>query len=316
MKEKKSIFTRIFKSFKMKHKKEQELEVNPVYKQKIEQRTRKSTFDLAKPAKEIFASVASSCGFKDGWVPKGLIYSNKGAQERKPICDVSYGCHDNIFAYWEDKKEEILCISYKYPGYEIKAHSNMFKEFSNFHNLRYLDVTHLDVSEVYDFSDCFRNFGMHPGSRIVGLNCWNVSKATVFRNMFKNAFPNNEEVVLDIAMWKFREGDQIILDGMFENFAKTAGSVELYMNCWDFSRVVSSKRMFKSFAPEAEIIELEGPEFWNMGSILACDEMFCDFAQSGDYVLDLSRWNEISVCEHKNFKKRTKGKIKEPTWMR
>lgn len=64
MKEKKSIFTRIFGFFKVKHKKEQELKVGPVNTQRIEQLPRKSTFDLVKPAKEIFASVASSCGFK------------------------------------------------------------------------------------------------------------------------------------------------------------------------------------------------------------------------------------------------------------
>lgn len=315
MKGKKSIFERIL-NFRTKSKKKQELECVFSDTPNVEQLPRKSTFDLVKPAKEIFASVASSCGFKEGWVPKGLIYSNEGPRGRKEICDVSYGAQNNIFAYWEDRKEKIICVTYKYPGYEVKSHSNMFKEFSNFHNLRYLDVTHLDVSEVYDFSDCFRNFGMYPGSRIIGLNRWNVGKASTFRNMFKGAFSNNEEVILDVAMWRFCEREQIILDGMFENFAQAAGSVELYMNCWDFSRVVSSKRMFKFFASEAEIIELEGPEFWNMGSLLACDEMFCDFAQSGDYVLDLSRWNEISICEHKNFKTRTKGKIKEPTWMR
>lgn len=106
---------------------------------------------------------------------KGIVFSDKGADGRTPICDVSARFSEDIFAYWEDKTNGIICISHYEPGYDILAPKNMDRFFSGIDDVTYLDVSHLNVSKSENLKTCFIGFSMnYKGERktIKGLECW------------------------------------------------------------------------------------------------------------------------------------------------
>ena len=96
---------------------------------------------------------------------RGIIFSNEGAKGRELLFDATEFRKKEIFAYWENRIEGILCISAPEPGYEILAPKVMYRFFSGLEcsmmgsNLQFLDVTHLDVSKTTVFSGCFQEFG-------------------------------------------------------------------------------------------------------------------------------------------------------------
>lgn len=106
---------------------------------------------------------------------KGIVFSDRGADGRTPICDVSARFSEDIFAYWEDKANGIICISHCEPGYDILAPKNMDEFFSGIDDVMFLDVSHLNVSKSENLKTCFIGFSTkYKGERkrIKGLECW------------------------------------------------------------------------------------------------------------------------------------------------
>ena len=106
---------------------------------------------------------------------KGIVFSDRGADGRTPICDVSTRFSEDIFAYWEDKANGIICVSHCEPGYDILAPKNMDEFFSGIDDVMFLDVSHLNVSKSENLKTCFIGFSTkYKGEikRIKGLECW------------------------------------------------------------------------------------------------------------------------------------------------
>lgn len=106
---------------------------------------------------------------------KGIVFSDRGADGRTPICDVSARFSEDIFAYWEDKTNGIICISHCEQGYDILAPKNMDEFFSGIDDVMFLDVSHLNVSKSENLKTCFIGFSTkYKGERkrIKGLECW------------------------------------------------------------------------------------------------------------------------------------------------
>lgn len=106
---------------------------------------------------------------------KGIVFSDRGADGRTPICDVSARFSKDIFAYWEDKANGIICVSHCEPGYDILAPKNMDEFFSGIDDVMFLDVSHLNVSKSENLKTCFIGFSTkYKGERkrIKGLECW------------------------------------------------------------------------------------------------------------------------------------------------
>lgn len=93
----------------------------------------------------------------------GIIFSNKGAMGREPILDASLNETKDIMVYWHDNEKHIFEVTAVEPGYEIKTPEDMTAYFAYFNSglmrLKYLDVTHLDVSQTQNFNYCFWGFG-------------------------------------------------------------------------------------------------------------------------------------------------------------
>lgn len=59
----------------------------------------------------------------------GIVFSNEGAEGREPLFDATEFRKKEIFAYWGNRVEGILCISAPEPGYEILAPKVMYRFF-------------------------------------------------------------------------------------------------------------------------------------------------------------------------------------------
>lgn len=163
----------------------------------------------------------------------GIIFSNEGAKGREPLFDATEFRKKEIFAYWENRVEGILCISAPEPGYEILAPKVMYRFFSGLEcsmmgsNLQFLDVTHLDVSKTTVFSGCFQEFGKDGKVALIGIDSWNVGSGMDFSNFFYKAFPHNAEINLNLSTWHFWKDGRVLLNGFFDTFAKSAQTVNL-----------------------------------------------------------------------------------------
>ena len=134
--------------------------------------------------------------------------------------------------------------------------------------ISYLDVSHIDVSDVSDFSCCFRDFGyIVPGdagkgvkSEIIGLETWDVINGENFSFMFSDAFNKNDTVELNLSTWHFNSQKPIKFIGTFENLGWKANKVNLDVTGWNVTKGYDFSRLFEGFAPHAKTVKLKGVE--------------------------------------------------------
>ena len=189
----------------------------------------------------------------------GIYFSNEGAKGREPLFDASVNGTKDIFAYWEDEDNGIICISAPDPGYEIRAPKSMDFIFSWYieGGLKYLDVTHLDVSHTTSFWCCFMDFGSTEDSYIRGLETWNPKNGECFAQMFRRAFYGHKKVELDLSSWHFEKTD-ISFACTFNEFAPNAKEVYLNLNGWNTENGLYFGGIFDDFAINADNIEILG----------------------------------------------------------
>lgn len=200
----------------------------------------------------------------------GIIFSNRGADGRKPLFDATENKTKEIMAYWYDEKNGIIEITAKESGYEIRSPGSMNYFFYNqpYENflISYLDVSHIDVSDVSDFSCCFRDFGyIVPGdvgkgvkSKIIGLETWNVVNGEDFSFMFSDAFNKNDTVELNLSTWHFNSQKPIKFIGTFENLGWKVNKVSLDITGWPVATKNNYCDIFLGFAPHAETVQVKG----------------------------------------------------------
>ena len=256
----------------------------------------------------------------------GIVFSNEGENGREPLFDASKNKTGDIMAYWKYKEDGILEVTCPNRGYEVKAPKIMSEYFrgtvfygngAKNKTISYLDVTHLDVSQSTDFSNCFKNFGQYGGVTVRGLNNWNVKQGINFARMFAESFWGNQVVELDLSTWNFSRMESINMNSMFRNFASNAESVMLNLKGWYLTSVTDFSQMFDNFAQEAETVNISGIEDWSVGQSGSFSYMFLHFAPKSKCQLDLSNWSKEHKLSdwHNDFAKGTFFRIKEPEWM-
>ena len=217
----------------------------------------------------------------------GIIFSNRGADGRKPLFDVTENKTKEIMAYWYDEKNGIIEITAKELGYEIRGPESMKDFFYNrpYENflISYLDVSHIDVSNVTDFSGCFQDFGyIAPGdvgkgvkSEIVGLETWNVINGENFSFMFSDAFNKNDTVELNLSTWRFNSQNQINFIGTFKNLGWKVNEVILDITGWNITNGNAYCDVFSGFAPHAESIQIKSTEkgIKDLAGVLALEKI-------------------------------------------
>lgn len=211
----------------------------------------------------------------------GIIFSNKGADGRKPLFDATKNKTKEIMAYWYDEKNGILEITAKKPGYEIRGPKSIEEFFYNrpYENflISYLDVSHLNVSDVSNFSGCFRDFGyIVPGdvgkgvkSEIIGLETWDVVNGENFSFMFSDAFNKNDTVELNLSTWHFNSRKPIKFIGTFENLGWKVNKVSLDITGWPVTTKNNYCDIFLGFAPHAKTVQINN----DWGGVLALEKM-------------------------------------------
>lgn len=253
----------------------------------------------------------------------GVIFSNKGAMGREPILDASLNETKDIMVYWHDSEKHIFEVTAVDPGYEIKTPKDMNSYFAYFNSrlmkLKYLDVTHLDVSQTQNFKCCFWGFGQGGESQLVGVETWDVSNGQKFSNMFYACFYKNERINLDLTSWNFLKDKCKDFSSMFEAFGYKAKEVRLNLSGWNVEMSESMSSMFREFAPEATSVVLEGVENWQVPT-LNCDYdyMFFSFSPMSGCCLNLEAWSQnfpLEIVEHHQFAENTFFRIKQPRWV-
>ena len=286
-------------------------------KKKLTEHTIKSVIDC-------ISLYLSSCEGK-GKEIAGIIFSNEGAKGREPLFDVSYSGTKDIFAYWEDQRRGIICISAERPGYEIRAPKNMSNFFESYYCqdflITYLDVTHLDVSHSDDFRWCFNRFGDNDFQfgapvQIIGLETWDVCNGRNFDGCFAHAFSNNIHINLDLSNWQFNNRGAIItMSFMFLEFAQNAKSVSLDVSNWNVENVADFFKAFADFGINSKNVQIKGIEDWRLKNANTnLSNAFKNFAPMSQCCLDLSKWTEGCEydCDISGFSKGTFFRIKEP----
>lgn len=252
----------------------------------------------------------------------GVIFSNKGAMGREPILDASINETKDIMVYWYDQGKHIFEVTAVDSGHEIKTPEDMTGYFAYFNSrlmrLKYLDVTHLDVSQTQNFNCCFWGFGQGGESQLIGVETWDVSNGQNFYRMFFSCFGKNEHINLDLTAWKFLKYKCKDFSGMFEAFGHKAKEVKLNLSGWNVKTSKSMSSMFRNFAPIATSVVLEGIEDWIVPT-LNCDYdcMFFSFAPMSRCYLNLETWSQefpLEIVEHNQFAENTFFRIKQPKW--
>lgn len=232
----------------------------------------------------------------------GISYTNCGAMGRKPLKDITKFIWDDsnphVYIYWKDEEKRYIDITAEKPGYEVFAGDDMNNYFHTQNLpffLEYLDVSHLDVSEVRDFRFCFCGdtsvYGQCFPAKLEGYENWDTSNAKKIDGMFENFIQytqENKEVHLDLSKWNFDNVETA--SNAFKKFKYNAKTLEVKLPTWDMRNAVDCSGMFSRFGLNTKSIKIDGFENWKTNPSANLDNFFYMFCPHAEYRLDLSNW--------------------------
>ena len=184
--------------------------------------------------------------------------------------------------------------NWKFPRLTNLRYS--FGYYSNVNNLT-LDVTGIDVSNITDFSGTFYTVDAKNDLKIVGLETWDVGKATTFDSMFNFTFSNGTgEISLDLSSWDVSNVSSF--NNMFRNGFRSGSKVDLNLKNWKLKNYATTNNMFSySFDRVEELnVDMSG---WDLSGINYLGYVFASTASNaGDCSFNLSNWK---LSNHLSF---------------
>ena len=256
---------------------------------------------------------------------RGISYTNCGAMGRKPLKDITKFMWDesrpHVYVYWKDEEKRYIDITAEEPGYEVFAGDDMNNYFHTQNLpifLEYLDVSHLDVSEVRDFRFCFSgNTSVYKQcfpTKLEGYENWDTSKAEQIDGMFKKFLKKTQNSELDLSKWNFDNVKSAC--ETFQNFEYNAENVKLILPVWNMRDAINCTNMFNLFAQNAENVSIKGLDKWRINTNGIYNYMFKACATKSNLSLDLTKWgSDTPLLENSiGFADETFFKIKKPNW--
>lgn len=140
----------------------------------------------------------------------------------------------------------------------------------------YLDLTNIDVSNVFNLSYLF---GQFRSVRTIDITGWDTSNCKIFTGMFAGCY--NLEEIIGIENLQFTENVQ--LEGMFKS-CKSLKKLDL--SGWDTKNIDGFTSLFYGCSILKEIIGIEN---FDVSNVRHFDYMFCGCKSLKK--LDLSKWN-------------------------
>lgn len=160
--------------------------------------------------------------------------------------------------------------------------TSLFAAFSFLCSLPELDVSTLDIDNVTNFQSAFHTFGRDVSSKIIGLENWNVSKATNLRKMFQNCHTLSE---LNVANWNVENAKDLSY-----TFYGCSSLKTIPVNNWNVENVEDLSYTF-AWCSSLKTIPIDN---WNTRKVRAMKATFvkCTSLES----LNISNW-DLSSCE-------------------
>lgn len=180
-----------------------------------------------------------------------------------------------------------------------------------FDDIRILDVTDWDVSNITDMSDLFQD--CEYLEEIVGIETWNTSKCTDFSAMFMNC-----DNLFEINIRNFDFSNAIYLSYMFSgctNLKKidlsnfNASQSKYINNMFSRCRSIESldvsnfnldncKELKGVFQYCAMLKEIKGLDKWNISNIINLERLFSYCYELNN--INISNW-DINKCENVSY---------------
>lgn len=204
-----------------------------------------------------------------------IIFTTKSAtKSAKDISDMS----DKSVVVWNDK--DTIFISSQKKNQKILINDGSFL-FARLDNVKYIDVSNLDVSNVRYMNGMF--YKCSNLVRIKGLETWNTSNVTLMNSMFStgdNYAGNGKLKYLDVS--KFNTAKVKDMSDMFYGCGELKN---LDVSGWDVSNVKSFDHMFTDNF-KLQYLDVSN---WNTKSCLDFNAMFNDCHSLKN--LDVSKWD-------------------------
>ena len=237
-------------------------------------------------------------------------------------------------------------ISTKTKGVKVKVQNNTFNMFKDLNYVELLDAVNLDVSALSDFSYMFFSTGSAANSFALNITGWDTSNAInmdyMFYNignlatnwsidglshlntcnaksmqyMFEKAGYNTANFNLgSLDNWDVSNVQH--MNGMFNSVGYSATNWNIgNLSSWNVGNVIDTGGMFQNAAYNAVAWNIGDLSQWNVINVTNMSNMFNSAGINSEYLLNLKRWNVVSVESHSLFNSRVESKIIEPVWVK
>ena len=170
--------------------------------------------------------------------------------------------------------------------------------FTDFVNVKYIDVSMLDTSRVEKMNHMFQKTGYNSTNlEIIGINYWDTSNVNEINHMFHDFGYNDENFYLDVS--GLVTNKTISLERVFNNAGYNSKSFKIEgLNTWNTSTVDDMVETFANSGYSATNWDIGDISNWDVSNVT---NMWLAFSRSGynanNFSIDISNWDVSNVTD-------------------
>ena len=212
--------------------------------------------------------------------------------------DVSALNDGSVMTWFTDVDQDGMLERYFGANGKVVANPNSSHLFGWYFNLKEIDVTNLDVSQITKMSNMFEFFATDiTNFDISFIENWDVSKVTNMRCLFSSAGQSSTTwTVGDLSNWD--TSNVTDMSGMFSYVAHDAQVFDVsFIENWDTSNVTKMNMMFLEAGFNSSTWNIGDLSSWDTGKVTDMSRMFtrAGYATRNFNISSISNWNTSNV---------------------
>ena len=221
--------------------------------------------------------------------------------------DVSAEYSESVMVWYTDEDNNGKYEMYIGQDGGVRANPNSKELFSNYNNVKLIDLTYFDTTGVTSMYYMFSQTGINTSTfEIIGLENFDTSQVTTMETMFQGVGSIANTVELNLTGWDTSNVENMRY--MFNNCggsfnSNTSSVVIIGLDDWNTSKVTDMSSMFNYVGYKATTFDIGDLSGWDTSKVTDMHSMFNSAGNNSTtwIVGDLSGWDTSKVNDMHNM---------------